>query len=60
MAEDLIKMSDIKIEDAFKTVLELARQNVADQLEHPKHCYEQSLAIVVVEDWIINNLDEDN
>lgn len=39
---------------ALEIVIELARQNVADQLDHPKHYKEQEEAINMVEDLAVN------
>lgn len=50
----------MKFGQALETVLELAQQNIADQLDHPDHYKQQQLAINVVIDWATNNLDEDD
>ena len=44
----------MKLDKAMEIVLELARQNVADELDHPDHYSEQELAITTVEDWATN------
>lgn len=42
------------IADAMQIVIELARQNVADQLDNPEHHAEQEAAIDMVEDFAVN------
>lgn len=53
-------MGFMKLGQALEIVIELAKQNVADQLDHPDHYKEQELAIATVEDWATNNLEEDD
>lgn len=55
-------MSDrfMKLGQALEIVLELARQNIADQLDHPDQYQEQELACDTVEDWATNNLEEED
>ncbi len=55
MADGFMKMGR-----AMNIVLELAQQNVADQLDDPAHYAEQNLAIDTVVDWVVNNLEEDD
>ena len=50
----------MKICRALEIVLELAEQNTIDELDDPDQSVEQNLAIVTVEDWIVNNLDEED
>jgi hypothetical protein len=50
----------MKLSMALERVIELAQQNVADELNDPDHHAEQQLAIDVVQDWATNNLDEDD
>lgn len=50
----------MKLGKAFDIVLELAQQNIADQLDHPDHYAEQQLAVDIVTDWATNNLYEDD
>lgn len=50
----------MKMGEAIQIVLDLARQNIADQLDHPDQHAHQELAIDTVEDWATNNLDEDD
>jgi len=47
------------IKDALQVVLELAQQNVADQLDHPDFNKEQQLAIDVVTDMAVNQFGDD-
>jgi hypothetical protein len=44
---------------ALQIVIDLARQNVADQLEHPDHFREQQDAINMVEDMAVNQFGDD-
>ena len=55
-----MKNEFMKLGPALEIVLKLAKQNVADQLDHPKHHTKQESAINIVEDWATNNLDEDD
>lgn len=45
---------------ALQIVIDLAKQNVADQLEHPDHFREQQDAINMVEDMAVNQFGDDN
>lgn len=44
---------------ALQITLDLARQNLADQLEHPDHFREQQDAINMVEDMAVNQFGDD-
>lgn len=48
------------IADALQTTIELARQNIADQLDHPDEHKEQSEAVDMVEDLAVNQYGNDN
>lgn len=45
---------------ALQIVICLARQNVADQLDHPDHFREQNDAINMVEDMAVNQFGDDD
>lgn len=49
----------ISLADAFQIVTELARQNVADQLDHPSEHSRQNEAINMVEDLATNEYGDD-
>lgn len=59
------KSEFMKFGDALEIVLQLAKQNIASKLNKP-HQFEIpnlatiTLAILTVEDWGTNNLDEDD
>jgi len=42
------------IKEALQIVLDLARQNIADQLDEPSHYAKQTEACDVVEDMAVN------
>lgn len=44
-------MSELTLERAMEIVLELARQNIADQLDEPSNHEEQEKACDTVEYW---------
>jgi hypothetical protein len=48
------------IADALQTTIELARQNIADQLDHPDKHKEQTEAVDMVEDLAVNQYGDDN
>lgn len=48
------------IADALRTTIELARQNIADQLDHPDEYKEQTEAVNMVEDLAVNQYGDDN
>lgn len=47
------------IADALQTTIELARQNIADQLDHPDEHKKQSEAVDMVEDLAVNQYGDD-
>ena len=47
------------IADAFQIVIDLAKQNVADQLDHPDHHKQQEEAINMIEDIAVNEYGND-
>ncbi len=55
MADGFMKMGR-----AMEIVIELARQNLADEIDHPVDAVEQEEALGVVCDWVVNNLGEDD
>ena len=50
---------DLILADAFGIVLELARQNVADETDMPEEHARQIHAINMVEDFAVNHLGDD-
>jgi len=49
----------VDIADAFQIVIDLAKQNVADQLDHPDHHKQQEEAINIIEDLAVNEYGDD-
>lgn len=50
----------MKFGKALEIVIELAQQNIADQLDNPDQYKEKQIAVDTVIDWATNNLDEDD
>ena len=48
------------IANALQTTIELARQNIVDQLDHPDEHEKQSEAVDIVEDLAVNQYGDDN
>lgn len=53
------KTKTIDTAEAFQIVIELARQNVADQLDSPEHYKRQTEAINIIEDLAVNEYGDD-
>jgi hypothetical protein len=47
------------IAEAFQIVLDLARQNVIDEIDNPDEYAKQVKACDAVEDFVVNNLGDD-